>query len=259
MIRVVNITQHYSIKPVLTDINLDVPDGTRTVIIGPNGMGKTTLLSVMGGALQPQRGYVEINGLRRRSSVENELAIRQQCVFLPDRCWLPKNRTGREFLLSVGKLYDIHVNRLVNHAERLLRLFELDELADSPIRSYSAGQQKKISLCSALITEAPILLLDEPFSGGLDPAGILAMKQLLLRMAEYEERTIVLTTPVPELVEEIADRLVIIRDGQIVAAGSIADLRQGANGRGSLDEFLEKTIFPDTLENIEAYFESSPS
>ena len=209
MIRVVNVTQHYSVKPVLVDVSLDIPAGSRTVIIGPNGMGKTTLLSVMGGVLEPQKGYVEVNGLRRRSNGDAEREIRRQTVILPDRCWLPKNRTGREFLLSVGALYDIPGERLIDHAERLLRLFDLDRLGDSPIRSYSAGQQKKIALGSALITEAPVMLMDEPFSGGLDPAGILALKHLLLRFTEDENRTVVLTTPVPELVEEIADRLVI--------------------------------------------------
>jgi ABC-2 type transport system ATP-binding protein len=259
MIRVVNVTQHYSIKPVLVDVSLEIPSGSRTVIIGPNGMGKTTLLSVMGGVLQPQKGYVEVFGLRRRSTAEVEREIRRRTVYLPDRCWLPKNRTGREFLLSVGGLYDIPGDRLIEHADRLLKLFDLERLGDSPIRSYSAGQQKKIALSSALITEAAVLLMDEPFSGGLDPAGILALKHLLQRFTENQRRTIVLTTPVPELVEEIADHLVILRDGRIASNTSIEDLRRQSNGRGSLETILEQMVFPETLENIEAYFDAEES
>lgn len=76
MIRAVDVTQHYGVRPILRDVTLEIPDGTRTAVIGPNGMGKTTLLGVLGGVLTPQRGYVEIDGLRRRSSVENELEIR---------------------------------------------------------------------------------------------------------------------------------------------------------------------------------------
>jgi ABC-type multidrug transport system ATPase subunit len=259
MIRVVNVTQHYGIKPVLRDVSLELHPGTRTAVIGPNGMGKTTLLSVMAGVLQPQRGYVEVEGLRRRASVETELAIRRRTVLLPDRCWLPKNRTGREYLLSVGKLYDVPVERLIDHSERLLRLFDLDHLADAPVRTYSAGQQKKISLSAALITDAPILLLDEPFSGGLDPAGILALKAVLRRLAVHEERTIVVTTPVPELVQEIADRIVVVRDGRIVTDGSFEDLRRAAGGNGSLHDVLEKVLFPETLEYIEQYFAGEPA
>src|SRR5579872_4595643 len=222
MIKVVDVTQHYGIRPVLSRINLLIPDGSLSAVIGPNGMGETTLLAVIAGVLTPQLGHVEIEGLRRKSSIEAELAIRRNVVYLPDRPWLPKNRTGREFLLGVGRLYDIPVERLIDHAERLLQLFELDKLGDSPTRTYSAGQQKKISLCSALVTEAKVLLLDEPFSGGLDPSGILALKHVLRRLAEHEGWTILMTTPVPELVDELADRMIILKDGQIAVQGCCA-------------------------------------
>ncbi|HUQ71596.1 MAG TPA: ATP-binding cassette domain-containing protein, partial [Planctomycetaceae bacterium] len=125
MIRVVNVTQHYGVKPVLKDVSLEIPAASRTAVIGPNGTGKTTLLSVIGGVLAPQQGYVEIDGMRRRSSIENELEIRKRAVFLPDRSFLPKNRTGREFLLGVGRLYEVEEPRLLWHAQRLLELFDL--------------------------------------------------------------------------------------------------------------------------------------
>lgn len=254
MIRVVDVTQHYGVKPVLENISLEIAGGSRTVVIGPNGMGKTTLLSVMGGVLNPQKGYVEIDGIRRRSSVENELALRKRVVFLPDRGFLPKNRTGRELLLGVGRLYEIPENRLIDHARRLLDLFELTKLADSPIRTYSAGQQKKIALSSALITNAEVFLLDEPFSGGLDPTGILALRQVLKRLSEEQGRTIVLTSPVPELVAEIADRLIVIRESEIAFAGTLEEIRNQTGHAGSVEEMLNEVIFPETRQNVEAYF-----
>jgi len=257
MINVLNVTQHYGIRPVLRNINLSIPAGSLAAVIGPNGMGKSTLLSVIAGVLTPQNGCVEIDGMRRKSSIENELAIRRRVVFLPDRPWLPKNRTGREFLLGVGRLYDIPVERLIDHAERLLDLFELDRLGDSPIRTYSSGQQKKISLCSTLVTEARILLLDEPFSGGLDPSGILALKHVLRRIAA-EGGAILMTTPVPELVDELADRLVILRDGQIAVEGTLRDLQRETQCSGGLAEVLERLISPHTLENLDRYFEGRP-
>jgi ABC-type multidrug transport system ATPase subunit len=258
MIEVVNVTQHYGIRPVLRKINLSIPSRSLAAVIGPNGMGKSTLLAVIAGVLTPQHGFVEIDGLRRKSSVENELAIRRRVVYLPDRPWLPKNRTGREFLLGVGRLYDIPVEHLIDHVERLLQLFELDRLGDSPIRTYSAGQQKKISLCSALVTEAKILLLDEPFSGGLDPSGILALKHVLRRIAE-EGGAILMSTPVPELVDELADRLIILRDGQVAVQGTLRDLQQDTGCSGGLSEVLERLISPHTLENLDRYFEGRRS
>lgn len=254
MIRVENVTQHYSVRPVLSDISLTIPRGTRTAVIGPNGMGKTTFLSVLAGVLEPQRGYVEIDGVRRRSSVENELAIRRKAVFLPDRCYQPKQRTGREFLLGVGRLYDIDELRLFDHAQRLFDLFNLKELADSPISNYSAGQQKKISLASALITEAEILLLDEPFSGGLDPAGILALRRVLARLKEERDCTIVFTAPVPELVAENADRLLVIRDGKIAVEGTIEELLNAAGTGSSVEQMLNERIFPESEQNVADYF-----
>jgi ABC-type multidrug transport system ATPase subunit len=254
-IELVGVTQHYGVRPVLKDINLTIERGQLVVIVGPNGMGKSTLLSAMGGVLQPQHGYVAIAGLKRRQSVEDESAIRRLAVYLPDHPWLPANRTGREFLLSVGQLYDIDDDRLMEHVQRLLALFELTEQADSPIRSYSGGQQKKIALCAALVTEAPILLLDEPFSGGLDPSGLLALKRVLQRRVADQQATIVLTSPVPEIVEEIADRVIILRNGELVAFDTLEGLRRLTGQHGSLAKLLEHLMYPETTENLKNYFE----
>jgi len=255
MIRVSNVTHHYGIRPVLKNLSMEVKTGDLVTVLGPNGMGKTTLLGVIAGALCPVAGEVEIDGVRRRSSIENERRIRRKVFYLADRAWLPTNRTGREFILAVGRLYGIDDLRLFDHADRLLRLFELTEKEDQPIASYSAGQKKKIALCAALITDAPYLLLDEPFSGGLDPSGILALKRVLQRLARQARKTVVMTTPVPEMVEELADRVAIIRNGELAAFDTIDDLRRQAGGDGPLGDVLQRILHPQTLENIEHYFQ----
>jgi ABC-2 type transport system ATP-binding protein len=257
MIQVVDVTQHYGVRPVLQGLSLRIEQGELVVILGPNGMGKTTLLGVMGGVLAPQKGYVEINGLRRRRSAEEELAIRKIAVFLPDNPWLPAQRTGREFLLSVGRLYDVPDDRLMDHTDRLLELFELTDKADQPIRSYSHGQQKKIALCSALVTDAPVLLLDEPFSGGLDPSGLLALKQVLQWLVKQVGFTVVLTSPVPELVEKIADRVVVLHAGKVLAFDTLEGLRRMTNCSGPLAEVLERLVHPQTMRRLEHYLEGA--
>jgi ABC-type multidrug transport system ATPase subunit len=257
MIDLAQITQHYGVRPVLRKVTLRVEAGELAAIIGPNGMGKSTLLGVMAGVLEPQKGTVVIDGLRRRHSVEEELAIRQRVVYLPDHPWLPKNRTGREFLLGVGQLYDRDQDQLMDHTDRLLDVFELAREADWPIRSYSNGQQKKIAICSALVTRAPILLLDEPFSGGLDPSGILALKHILRHLVERDGATIVMTTPVPELMEQLADRIVVLHNGQVLAYDTVAGLRKSTQCAGPLDEVIGRLIHPRTAENLARYFEET--
>jgi ABC-type multidrug transport system ATPase subunit len=250
-----DVTQHYGVKPVLRGISLRVERGELVVILGPNGMGKTTLLGVMAGVLSPQHGEVRIDGMLRRGSVEEELAIRKMSVYLPDQPWLPAARTGREFLLAVGRLYDLDDERLMDHVPHLLDLFDLGEQADSAIRSYSAGQKKKIALCSALVTEAPVLFLDEPFSGGLDPAGLLTLKRILQHHVRRKELTIVLTSPVPELVEEIASRIIVLHHGEVLAFDTLDGLQRMTACRGSLGDVLERLIFPDTTRKLDAYFQ----
>lgn len=254
MIRVVNLTQHYGVRPVLVDVSLEIPTGLLVTVLGPNGMGKSTLLAAMAGVLAPQGGYVEFDGVRRRSSPEGELAIRKQVAYLPDKPWLPSTRTGREYLLSIGELYDRDASHVMEHAERLLRLFNLREQGDWPISSYSTGQQKKIALCGSLITEAPYLLLDEPFSGGLDPGGILALRRVLKRLADSEHVTVVMTTPVPELVEELSERVAIIKDGCVAAFDTVQGLKQCVGGGANLDVVFQRLMHPETLDNIESYF-----
>jgi ABC-2 type transport system ATP-binding protein len=255
LIELHDVTQHYGVRPVIRGITLRIERGEVVVILGPNGMGKTTLLGVMAGVLSPQKGEVFIDGLKRRGSVDEELAIRKMSVYLPDQPWLPAQRTAREFLLSVGRLYEIEEERLMSHVDRLLDLFDLSEKGDSPIRTYSAGQLKKTALASALVAETAILFLDEPFSGGLDPAGILSLKRIMQHHARRRDRTIVLTSPVPELVEEIATRIIVLHEGEVLAFDTLDGLQRLTGHRGPLDEVLQRVAFPEAGIKIETYLE----
>lgn len=254
MIKVTDLVQHYGVRPVLCGVNFEVNQGEVVAVMGPNGMGKSTLLAAIAGLLSPQGGSIEIAGRRRRGSEDEELAIRRMVAYLPDQLWIPLNRTGREWLLAIGRLYDRPEARLLEHLEALLELFHLQEKADSPISSFSTGQRKKIELCAALIAETPIMILDEPFSGGLDPSGILALRGVLQQLAKRDDRTIILATPVPELVEELADRILLLRDGKILAYDTVEELCRQA-GAASLQDAYEKLTDPQTVQTLQDYFQ----
>ncbi len=253
MIRVENVWHHYGIRPILKNVSLQVEAGQLVALMGPNGMGKSTLLVLIGGLLSPLKGYVEIDGLKRRSSIEAEKAIRKKMVYLPDQPYLPPDVTGREYVLAIGRLYDVEEQRLMEQTDKLLAVFDLDKNADSAIQSYSTGQQKKIGICAALATEAPILILDEPFSGGLDSSALLALSKILKELAERKDVTVVMAVPVPELVEPLAHKIAVIADGQILACDNADGLRKQTGCKGSLLQVLESLIHPKSQANIDSY------
>lgn len=253
MIKVVGVTHQYSFKRVLSDVNIAIAPGELLALMGANGVGKSTLLSIMGGLLTPMKGYVEIDGMRRRLDPDKELAIRRKAFYLPAELWLPTSVSCMEYLMAVGRLYQDDEERLYNHAGLLLNLFNLESKRESLCRSCSTGQKKKIALAAALITETPVLLLDEPFSGGLDPAGITVMEKILRWLSTREDRTIVISTPVPELVEGLAHRIAVMREETIEAVGTVEELRRQYDVIGSFQELIGTVSDPEAQKAVEAY------
>lgn len=253
MIKINNVSHHFFADYILRDINLEIKKGELMVLMGPNGMGKSTLLSITAGLMTPFKGKILINGMERRSKSEEEIAIRQQVFYLPDQAWIPHYQTGREYLLMTGKAYGISPVETYEQAAKLLELYNLKDVADNYCVNYSQGQKKKIGLCSAFISKAKTLILDEPFSGDLDSSGLITTKKMLKSLADHDDYTVLMAVPVPELVEEIADKISIIVKGEIVCSGTMPKLKQKFNTQGSLAHLLEKVINPDSQNILDNY------
>lgn len=250
--------QAHSVQWILQDISFQVNPGELAVLTGVNGVGKTTLLETIAGVKSPLRGEVSVNGYARRKTVEAEKAARRSSVYLPSDVYLPAEMTVQEYLEAASSLYCEEEAEAIDRIEALLDLFALTNSQRQQTASLSDGQKKKLVLISVLIADRDVLLLDEPLSGGLDPAGILAVKRLLRRRADRGQ-TILMTTPVTELVAEVADRLLVLRNSRLVHDLMRDEILASVDEGSTVVESLEELVFPDVHHRVDAFLESMPS
>ena len=234
-------TQHlckrYGDKAAVDDVSLRVQGGEIFGFLGPNGAGKTTTIKMIVGLLQPTAGLVKVAG----HDVQAEpLAAKAACGYVPDEPHLYPKLTARELLRFVGDLYGLKRDQVERRIEELLRLFDLASAADDPIDTYSHGMRQKTALSAALVHDPKVLVLDEP-TVGLDPRSARLIKDILRQMAE-RGAAVFLSTHILEIAEHMCDRIGIINQGRLIAAGTMAELRTLGRGESTLEDiFLSLT------------------
>ena len=203
----------------VNDVTLSVPHGQVIGLLGPNGAGKTTTIKMACGLILPTAGTIRLGGYdvgKRRAD-----AVRQIGAVLEGSRNVYRPLTAWQNLMYFGRLKGLLGHEIRPRAERLLADLGLWQRRDETVGSYSRGMQQKVAIAAALITDPPILLLDEP-TIGLDVEAARTVKDWIAHLAADEGKTIVLTTHQLGIVQELADRIAVIRDGMI-----IADLRTG--------------------------------
>ncbi|MBV8973352.1 MAG: ABC transporter ATP-binding protein [Sphingomonadaceae bacterium] len=217
------------------DLDLTVREGELYALLGPNGAGKTTTLRMVAGLLPPDAGSIDICGV---DALADPLAAKAIVAWLPDDPLLYDKLTPLEYLEFVAGLWGIAPPVAAGRAEALLRQIGLWESRDARVETFSRGMKQKAALAGALIHEPRLLILDEPLTG-LD-AGAARQVKDLLRTRVAAGCTVILTTHILEVAERMADRIGIIRDGRLVAEGTLAELRdaRGAAGASLEDLFL---------------------
>jgi ABC-2 type transport system ATP-binding protein len=239
LIEASNLTKQFGEKIAVNNINFQVFPGEVFGFLGPNGAGKTTTIKMMVGLLKPTSGIVRIAGFDIH---QQPLPAKALTGYVPDTPNLYAKLSGREFLTFVGDLYEIERTQIQRRIDELLRLFDLVQAGDDTIDSYSHGMQQKTALAAALMHDPRVLVLDEP-TVGLDPKSARLIKDILRQLAE-RGAAIFLSTHILEIAERMCDRIGIINQGELVAVGTMDELRRlnGRQGVASLEDiFLELT------------------
>lgn len=238
LIQTSNLSKRYGDKLAVDQVSFEVRAGEIFGFLGPNGAGKTTTIKILVGLLQPSSGAVSVAGYDIQTQPLQAKAI---LGYVPDSPNLYAKLTGRELLRFVGELYQLEKARSKRRAEELLRMFDLAEAGDATLDSYSHGMQQKACLAAALMHGPRVLVLDEP-TVGLDPKSARLIKDILRQLAD-RGAAVFLSTHILEIAERMCDRIGIIHSGQLIAVGTMDELRAlGKSGAGSLEDiFLSLT------------------
>ena len=233
-----NLIKRYGDKVAVDNVSFDVYQGEVFGFLGPNGAGKTTTIKVIVGLLQPTAGTVKVAGYDVQTQ---PMLAKASCGYVPDTPNLYAKLTGRELLHFVGDLYNMDRAQVVRRIDELLRMFDLTRAADDTVDSYSHGMQQKTSLAAALVHDPKVLILDEP-TVGLDPKSARLIKDILRQLAQ-RGAAVMLSTHILEIAERMCDRIGIINQGQLIAVGTMNELRTlDVRGRTSLEDiFLSLT------------------
>lgn len=208
MLKIRNLNKSYEELNVLENVNFEIPKGELLGIIGSNGAGKTTLLNSIMSNIDYE-GEILLDEISNNEFISKN---RDDILFLPDQVFTYSFLTGIEFIKFILDMKKISFAEVSKNVTLLFQLFNLDDRLDSLIRDYSHGMKRKIALISVLVQSPKILLLDEPVSG-LDTMSLIALKKILISMAE-SGTTIIFSTHILDFVENMCDSILVINDKQ---------------------------------------------
>ncbi len=240
-----SLTRRFGDFTAVQEVNLSVAPGQFYGFLGPNGAGKSTTIKMLTGLMTPTSGSMQILGLDLASHL---VEVKSQIGVVPEGMALFGRLTGSEYLNFAGRMYGLERDTAAQRSAELLEFMDLANQPKTLVTDYSHGMQKKLAMAAAVIHGPKVLFLDEPFEG-VDAIASGTIKIMLQRMIARGV-TIFLTSHVLEIVERLCSHVGIINNGQLVAQGSLDELRSGvpagsathAGEKMTLEEFFLQTV-----------------
>jgi ABC-2 type transport system ATP-binding protein len=215
-------------RPAVDNLDLTVRAGELYALLGPNGAGKTTTLRIVTGLMRPDSGSIRVFGV---DPLANPIAAKRMIAWLPDEPMIYDKLTPLEYLEFVAGLWTLDPAPAQARATELIERLELTDFAHHRCEGFSRGMKQKVALAGALLHDPKLLILDEPLTG-LDAAMARQVKAILAERVAAGA-TVILTTHILEVAERMADRIGIIRRGQLMAEGTLDELRALVGRSGS--------------------------
>ena len=225
IIEAIGLRKSYGANDVLTGVDLSVEQGSVLALLGPNGAGKTTAVRILTTLTRPDSGTATVAGydvLREPARVRGAISLTGQYSAVDE------NQTGRENLVMVGRLMHLGRRAAQRRTAELLEQFGLTDAMDRRVKTYSGGMRRKLDLAMSLIARPQVIFLDEPTTG-LDPASRSAMWDAIVDLVR-DGTTILLTTQYLEEADRLADRILLLDHGRIVASGTADSLKAKIGG-----------------------------
>lgn len=224
-VRAEGLVKTYGEVKALDGLDLIVPQGTVLGLLGPNGAGKTTTVRILTTLLRPDSGHAEVAGvdvLKDPDKVRGRIGLTGQYAAVDEYL------TGRENITMVGRLYHFDPKWVKQRADELLERFRLTDAADRPAKTYSGGMRRRLDLAASLVAKPEILFLDEPTTG-LDPRSRLELWDVIENLVA-DGTTVLLTTQYLEEADQLAEEIVVIDKGKVIAKGTSEVLKDSVGG-----------------------------
>jgi ABC-2 type transport system ATP-binding protein len=220
MIEAEGLTKRFGSTDALAGVSFAVPRGAILGLLGPNGAGKTTALRILTTLTVPDGGTARVAGF---DIVHNAAALRRNIGVAAQDATLDENLTGRQNLVMVARLSGLARHRAHSRAAELLEQFELVDATDRILKQYSGGMRRRLDVAASLVAQPPVLFFDEPTTG-LDPTSRARVWEII-RSLVAAGATVLLTTQYLDEADQLADRIVVVDHGRVIANGTPAELK----------------------------------